>query len=79
MMHLHIGDMLVTIVTSFIMGTWAYKRGYKAAQKYAMQEIREIMARLHWENREPPHCPGCDCGMIERAIDNATPRHEHRS
>lgn len=51
----------------------AYKIGYRAAQKYAMEEIRVITSRLHWENREPPHCPGCDCGILEQLIDNAPP------
>lgn len=63
----------ITLVVSFITGIWAYNRGYKAAQDYAATEVRELMKRLHWENREPPHCPGCDCGMIEHLINKSTP------
>lgn len=30
---------------------------------HEMKDNAELRAKLNFENREPPHCPTCDCGQ----------------
>jgi hypothetical protein len=32
---------------------------------FLLGEIKRLTGQLNFANREPPHCPSCDCGSHE--------------
>lgn len=63
----------VQLAVALVVGCVGWWMGYRACGRDAAEDIRVLKAKLHFENREPPHCPTCDCGSIELMFERSPP------